>query len=148
MNCLSISSTTRLPNGSAKAMSWYSKWVRHFFDQAFDTLLHAVDIVENRLMEFEELRQTIGKDFMFYLQINLRKLKEDHESESCRSKLICSNQIISRHVLDHKKPGHRSYIAPGLLHLLEAEKVYDSFVFDLGGLYEACEGFEDHVSIP
>lgn len=54
-------------------------------DQASDTLLHAIDIIECRLMEFAELRQTIGKDFMFYLQINLRKLKDDQENDACRS---------------------------------------------------------------
>lgn len=56
---------------------------RPIFMIAFDTLLHAIAILEGKLMDFEELRQTIGKDFMFYLQINLRKLKEGHDTDSC-----------------------------------------------------------------
>jgi hypothetical protein len=65
----------------------FSRWVSKFLMIAFDTLLHAISIIEGKLMEFEELRQTIGKDFMFYLQINLRKLKEGHDSDACKPRV-------------------------------------------------------------
>ena len=64
-----------------KAPKWVNKGDELSFNLAFDTLLHCVDTVESRLMEFEELRQIIAKDFMFYLHINLRKLK-DQESDT------------------------------------------------------------------
>lgn len=56
------------------------------FDLAFDTLLRCIDIVGKNALIYDELKQTIGKDFMFYLQINLRKLKDDPEDDSCNHK--------------------------------------------------------------
>lgn len=62
---------------------------------AFDTILNCIDIVEDRLMEFEELKQIIGKDFIFYLQINLRKLKDGVETDSV-TKLVRGMYLVIR----------------------------------------------------
>lgn len=46
-------------------------------------------------MEFEELKQIIGKDFIFYLQINLRKLKDGVETDSV-TKLVRGMYLVIR----------------------------------------------------
>jgi hypothetical protein len=85
---------TKLQSGYREEMTSFSTWVDSNSILASDTLLHAIDIIEGRLMEFPELRQTIGKDFMFYLQINLRKLKDDPENDACRPNLTKSDKVL------------------------------------------------------